>query len=221
MRARFSMLFGLAISLLVANAGWAQGTPFRFQEGVHYVELSKPVSVQDPDKIEVVEVFWYACSHCYSLEPLVRTFEENLADDVNFVRVPAIWQPVMETHARIYYTAKELGVLATVHQGVFNAIHLDRKQLKDVNEVAELFAGYGVKKEDVIKTFSSGEVTEQLKEDYEKVRGYKITGTPQLIVHGRYRVEANQNIRQNDMFNVVEFLVDKIRTEKAQAKGNE
>jgi len=86
--------------------------------------------------------------------------------------------------------------------------------LKDANEVADLFATYGVDKEKVIKTFNSAEVTEQLKSDYEKVRDYKITGTPQLIVHGRYRVEANKNLSQEDMFKVVDFLVDKVRAEK-------
>ena len=208
-----------ALILITAPTIAQDNVPYRYLEGVHYVPLPEAVPVQDPDKVEVVEVFWYACSHCFRLEPIVRNYEEDLADDVNFVRMPAIWQPIMEVHARIYYTAKQLGVLDTVHQGVFNAINLDRKQLKDANEVAELFSSYGVEKEAVLTAFNSADVTSQLKADYEKVRDYKITGTPQLIVHGRYRIEANQQISQNEMFKVVDFLVEKVRSEK-EAQDN-
>jgi len=217
MRGVISKFLLLLALLSVANTINAQNSvPYRYQEGVHYVSLPKAVPVQDPNKIEVVEVFWYACSHCYRLERVVRNYEKKLPDDVNFVRMPAIWQPIMEVHARIYYTAEEMGVLDTVHQGVFNAIHLDRKQLKDANEVADLFATFDIDKDTVIKTFNSGKVTEELKADYEKVKDYKITGTPQLIVDGRYRVEANQSLSQNDMFNVVNFLVDQVRAERKE-----
>ena len=151
----FSLFFtGLFV---VGQVTAQEGVPYRYIEGVHYVELPKAVPVIDPDKIEVVEVFWYACSHCFHLESTVREYEKNLAADVNFVRVPAIWQPIMDAHARIYYTAKELGVLETVHQGVFNAIHLDRKQLKDANEVAMLFATYGIDKDKVLNTKQMGD----------------------------------------------------------------
>ncbi len=194
------------------------GFPARYVDGIHYLTLPTPVPVEDPNKIEVVEVFWYACSHCFRLEPEVHAYEQSLAADVKLVRMPAIWQPIMNIHARIFYTAKQLGVLDTVHQGVFNAIHLDRKQLKSAEEVADLFANYGIDKDKVIKTFSSGAVTEELKNDDEKVRAYQITGTPQLIVDGRYRVEATKNLRQDDMFKVVDFLVGKVRAEKAGAQ---
>jgi thiol:disulfide interchange protein DsbA len=211
----------LSILLCCTTQLWAaEGSiPLRYVEGEHYTVLPEPVSVQVPEKIEVVEVFWYACSHCFRLETAVRNYKENLADDINFVAMPAIWQPIMEVHARIFYTAQELGVLETVHQGVFNAIHLDRKPLQNADEVADLFATYGIDKDKVIKTFNSGAVTDRLKKDFDKVRDYKITGTPQLIVQGRYRVEANKVLSQSDMFNVVDFLVSKVRPEqKDQAK---
>lgn len=209
-------VFIAVLSLVVSLSACSQENSFpaRYLEGVHYTKLSNPVPTSDPEKIEVVEVFWYACSHCYNLEPTVHAFEQNPPSGVKFVRVPAIWQPIMETHARIFYTAEVLGILDDVHQAVFNAIHLNRKPLQSADEVATLFADFGADREEVIKTFNGGEVTQRLKDDMVKVRGYQITGTPQLIVDGRYRVEANRNIRQDDMFSVVNFLVDQIRHEQ-------
>ena len=215
MRSAVSSICLITALLISGLAAAQQGSlPLRYLEGDHYIVLPEPVPVADPDKIEVVEVFWYACSHCFRLEPQVRNFEKNLDEDVNFVHIPAIWQPIMDTHARIFYTAQELGVAETIHQGVFNAIHLDRKQLKDVDEVADLFANYGIDKDKVIKTFSGASVTDKLKQDYDKVRAYQITGTPQLIVDGRYRVEASKSLSQDDMFKVVKFLVNKVRSER-------
>jgi len=202
------------LALSLSACGQESGFPARYIEGVHYTALPKPVPVIDPEKIEVVEVFWYACGHCYNFEPSIRKYEEHLAEDVNFVRIPAIWQPIMETHARIFYTAKQLGILDDVHQAIFNAIHLNGKTLQSANEVADLFAQFGADRDAILKTFDSAEVTKQLRDDNVKVRGYQITGTPQLIVQGLYRVEANRSLAQDDMLKVVDFLVDKVRHEQ-------
>lgn len=205
-------LCALVVSL--SACGQESGFPARYIEGVHYTKLAQPVATIDSDKIEVVEVFWYACGHCYNFEPAIHKYEQSVAGDVNFVRIPAIWQPIMETHARIFYTAQQLGILDDVHQAVFNAIHLNGKTLQTVTEVADLLAQFGADRKAVVDTFNSGDVTKQLRDDTVKVRGYQITGTPQLIVQGRYRVEANRSLVQDDMLKVVDFLVDQIRHEQ-------
>ncbi|MGQ9424856.1 thiol:disulfide interchange protein DsbA/DsbL [Gilvimarinus sp. F26214L] len=206
----------LAIALLSfpVLAQNPQASP-AFREGVHYLVLPEPVPVEDPDKIEVTEVFWYGCSHCFRFEPLVLDWKKDLPEDVNFVQVPAMWSRPMETHARAYYTARQLGILEDVHQAIYDAINVERKRLNSAEEVAELFARHGAEEEETVRVFNSAETTALLKEADTKARGYQITGTPQLIVHGRYRIQSTRQVPHSKMFEVADFLVDKVRAERA------
>jgi hypothetical protein len=63
-----------AILALAASTAWAQAL---YEEGVHYQVLAKEVPTQDPTKIEVTEVFWYGCGHCYTFESLVHHGRKN------------------------------------------------------------------------------------------------------------------------------------------------
>ena len=101
-----------------------------FKEGEHYVRLPNPVRTANPDKIEVAEVFWYGCGHCYSFEPQLQKWHKTLPESVLFVESPAMWNRDMETHARIFYTAKSLGVLDTMHRTIFDAMHIEKLRLK-------------------------------------------------------------------------------------------
>jgi thiol:disulfide interchange protein DsbA len=216
MRIPFTLAIVASVFLSFSNfAAKPQSTPV-YREGVHYHVLPEPVPVADPGKIEVTEVFWYGCSHCYHFEPRVLEWSRNKPEDINFVQIPAMWNGLMEAHARAFYTANQLGIKEDVHQAVYNAINLDRKRLDSAEAVAELFAEFGADRDEVVSLFKSADATTYLKQVDARARAYQITGTPQLIVHGRYRVEASQRVPQNEMFKVVEFLVQKVRGEKAQ-----
>jgi protein dithiol oxidoreductase (disulfide-forming) len=184
-----------------------------YREGVHYHALPEPVAVDNPGNIEVVEVFWYGCGHCFHLEPQVLAWQKSRAGDINFVQIPAMWNSLMEVHARAYYTAKHLGILENVHQALYNALNIDQKLLDSPEAVAALFVQFGADEAEVIKVFESPQATAFLKTADAKARAYQITGTPQLIVDGRYRIEASQSLPQSEMFSVVDFLVEKVRAE--------
>jgi len=188
-----------------------------YREGVHYYVLPEPVEVADPEKIEVTEVFWYGCSHCFHFEPKVLKWSETIPEDINFVHLPAMWSRPMEAHARAFYTAEALGIRDKVHQAMYDAINIDRKRMDKPEEVAALFAEHGADPDEVIKIFNSVDITRALKEADRKARAYQISGTPQIIVHGRYRIEANQRVSHDEMFKVTEFLADKIRAERAES----
>src|SRR5690554_1186638 len=98
------------MSLTALAALPVQAQPAQYTEGRHYEVLSNPVRTSDADKIEVTEVFWYGCQHCYSFEPLITDWEANLPEDVAFVRSPGMWNELMEIHAQIFYAAEALDV---------------------------------------------------------------------------------------------------------------
>ena len=94
----------------------------RFVAGTHYQEIANPVNTKDSSKVEVIEAFWYGCSHCFRFEPLIADWEVNKPDDVDFVRFPALWNGLMKVHAQVYYAAEALNSVNVLHEHIFNCL---------------------------------------------------------------------------------------------------
>ena len=218
LRIRPIALAGLIVALLPALLPLiASAQPDKYVAGKNYMLLDNPVRTRDSSKIEVVEVFWYGCIHCYHFEPLIRQWKKRQADDVDFWQSPAIWNKPMELHARAFYTAKALGVLDKLHEPLFTALLVDRKRLVNTGEVEDLFADYGVERSDFQKEVKSFSVNSQVRQADARARSYKISGTPEVIVNGKYRVTAGLAGGQPQMLDVIDFLIDK---ERAQLAAN-
>src|SRR5690554_7845545 len=112
----FSALLAVA-SLLSIPAHAAD-----YRAGRHYVELNSPVPVSQPGKIEVVELFWYGCPHCYQFEPVLNAWASQLPEDVNFVRVPALFGGIWNTHGQLFITLEAMKVEPRVHDAIFAAL---------------------------------------------------------------------------------------------------
>lgn len=194
----------------------SSATKINYEAGTHYEVLPQPVPTADPSKIEVAEIFWYGCGHCYDFEPLFEAWIQNQPEDVAVVRSPAMWdqQGIMERHARIYYTAKALGVLDKLHTATFEAMNLHRNQLESEEVIAKLFLDNGVSREDFDKTFNSFGVTSAVKQAESRLRGYRTQGTPEIVVNGTYRVSSRMTGGHQGMLDVTTYLIDKIRSEK-------
>jgi thiol:disulfide interchange protein DsbA len=184
--------------------------------GTDYDLITPPVRAVDPGKIEVAEFFWYGCGHCYAFEPILQAWEKTMAKDVSFRRIPAIWQEKMELHAKAYYTAEALGVLDTMNPVLFQAMNVDRKLLGSQAEIAALFAAHGVSEADFTKAFNSFGVSSQVKQAVAIAKSAQITGTPALMVNGKYHVSGSKAGSQANMLKVVDFLIEKERAAKGQ-----
>jgi len=180
-----------------------------YLEGQHYTLLGNPVAVADPKKIEVVELFSYHCGHCFHFEPLLHAWQEKLPADVTLVQMPAYWNPQMESWVKGYYTAQVLGIKDKTHIPVFNAFQLEKKQFTRAMDWANFYSKYGVTAETVVKTYNSFGVNSLFKQAESRLRNnYKATGTPELYVQGKYRVELNDYVKtQQDMLKVADFLI--------------
>ncbi|MEQ8954338.1 MAG: thiol:disulfide interchange protein DsbA/DsbL [Gammaproteobacteria bacterium] len=160
----------------------------RYVAGTHYTEIPAPVKTNDPSKIEVVEAFWYGCSHCFRFEPLIADWEQNKAADVDFVRFPAMWNALMKIHAQIYFAAEALDAVHLVHEPVFNAINLEGNRLQNERQIGELFARHGISREDFEKAFNSFSVRTKVNQAEARMRDYGIRSTPNMIVNGKYLI---------------------------------
>ena len=189
-----------------------------FKDGVDYRTLSKPVLTDvETGQIEVAEVFWYGCPHCYNLEPIVTSWKKTLGPDAVFVRRPGFFGPnIWQTHAQLYYTVRTMGIEDKVHDGIFNEIQNRRNMLKDADAMADfLNERYGIDKKEFVDQFNSFGVNHLLQQAFAKLKGYDLTGVPALIIDGRYVVEPGKAGSLNNMPVVADFLIEKARKERA------
>ena len=206
----------LIISAIFAGASLfgvaAQAEPI--EAGKQYVELSSAVPVSKPGKIEVVELFWYGCPHCYHFEPTINPWIAKLPDDVNFVRVPAMFGGVWDLHGQMFITLQTMGVEAKVHSAVFEAIQKDGKKLATPEEMAEFLATQGVDKDAFLKTYNSFGVKGQVANAKRLGMAYQISGVPALIVNGKYRFDIGSSGGPEQALDVADQLIAKERASK-------
>ena len=191
-----------------------------FKAGTHYEVLPAPVVTHDKNKIEVVELFWYGCGHCFHFAPVFEAWHKKQASDIDVQKQPAMWSPIMTIHAQIFYTAKALGIEDKMHSGLFNAINVEHKRLADPAEIQAFFAKYGVDKATFEKTFSSFGVNSQVKLADSRARSYKMQGTPEIVVNGKYRISSSFSGVGNldKMLVVADYLIAQERQALLKAK---
>ena len=209
------LLFSLLIALLSCSnddqTTFESGNGERFRAGVHYELLDNPTKVRDPSKIEVTEVFWFGCNHCYALEPYIARWKRDIPLDVTFIKSPATWNDMLKTHARIYYTAKALGIEQQFVPAAFNTIQNEGKMLTGNTELEYYFRGFDVEKDRYKAVSTSFGVRNAVDQADKKMKDWKVTGVPSLVVNGKYKVSASRSVRTDELFDVVYFLIEKER----------
>ena len=167
----------------------ASQTEWRYKAGQHYTTLASAQGTSSsPDKVEVAEIFWYGCPHCYEADPLIKSWAAKLPSDVSFVRLPVMWNPTTQIHARLFYTAKALNKLDEMHDTVFREFHVNENRLIEESEIEKLFERFGVSSADFQKTFRSFAVEGQLRRAKDLTARYGVQGVPMMVVNGKFTV---------------------------------
>ena len=206
---RISELFAGLLMISFTTAGWA-AEPY---------QLIKPAQpTHSGDKIEVVEVFWYGCPHCYSLEPYLEDWLKNKPDDVAFRRVPGILGKNWIAHARAYFTAEKLGIVDKIHRPLFDAIHRDRKNIMSESALRDFFAQQGVDKKQFDDIYQSDEVSDMVKSAFSEGQAFGLTGVPAIVVNGKYLTSASQAGGNKELISVIGQLTEQERSAQAAAE---
>ena len=159
-----------------------------------------------PGRVEIAEVFWYACSHCYAIEPKVEAWiRKGKPAYVDYVFIPATWNDMLKTHARIFYTVQLLGK-PQLHDAVFREINVKRNMLDTPAKIEAFFVANGVSKADFQKAFSSFAVESKIRQAEDLNRRYKITGTPTFVVNGKYVTDVRAAGSEDALFDVLGAL---------------
>lgn len=211
MRALLSALLFVASAVLTVGCQAEE----KYQAEKHYFVLPQPVPTSDPNKIEVTEVFWYGCVHCYHYSPNVKEWSEKLPEDVVFVRNPStLGRKQFEVHTRAYYTAKSMNKLDVMHAKLFDAYHKEHKRMTTEREIGDVFEQEGVDREQFRSVFNSFGVISQSMQAQSRNRAYRITGTPSIVVNGKYRIGVESAGSTDAMLEVADFLIEKERNAK-------
>ena len=188
--------------MLLASCG--QVDSFLPVSGVDYVKLptpSEPLRIENyqetlqptSGKVEVIEVFWYACSSCYRFQPYVSELREFYKDEVVYKKIPAPLNPTWTTHSLVFLVAQNLGIQKDVHQEIYRLMHEERRRVSDSEQFLSFFGELGVNPDAVRLSLQSKAVQNNLEEIQKYVTKHRITSVPTLIIDGKYLVPEGNN----------------------------
>jgi thiol:disulfide interchange protein DsbA len=177
-------------------------------EGVDYTVLSKPQAVSNPKSVEVIEFFGYFCPHCKDFDPFISKWATTLPKNTIFRKEHIVWQDNMEAAARMFYVINQMGPArkGAVNTAAFNT--MAARQDFNSADVRKTFATS--QKLDPValeKAYSSYAAASYVTRSKKFTKDYNVTGTPAIIVQGKYAVKANSF---PEMLRVTDELIQQV-----------
>ena len=195
--------------------------PATYREGLEYqrIEPALPLSdAREQGRVEVVEMFFYACPHCYELDPRLKKWLED-KPYVDFYRMPAIVGPTWADQARAFYMAEKLGNSEALHQAMFRSIHEDGEQVYNEYAIMKFFTAQGFDAKEIDELYYSKEIAERVNDARVRTVKYGLRGVPAVIVNGKFKTAPYFVRSQEEMLKVLEELVNRERAEGTEAAG--
>jgi thiol:disulfide interchange protein DsbA len=190
---------------------WVAGTNYR------PLAPAQPTDVA-PDKVEVIEMFWYACPHCYALDPYLESWRKSKPAYIEFRRIPVTWGAVHRAHAQLFYTLQALGKEEAVHAALFSEMNEKKNYMFAQGDERESLAAQvafiksqGISEADFMNAYNSFSVQTNMQKGDELMRRYKVEGVPLLVINGKYVTDVSM---AGSPANVISILNDLAASEK-------
>lgn len=188
----------------------------KFENGADFISLDKPVAVESaPDKVEVIEFFWYACPHCNAFEPRLESWLKVLPRDVSFRRVPVAFRDTFVPQQRLYYALEALGRAEEFQTRIFTAIHVQKIALDTQETIAPWVEKQGIDKAKFLELYNSFGISTKARKAKQLQDMYRIDGVPSLGIAGRYYTDGTLAKNMDRALQVTEFLITEARRTKA------
>ena len=195
----------IAISIFVFFTSTSQA---EFVAGKNFIVIEKPVETETGEKVEVRELFWYFCPHCFSVHPMLEDWMKTMDSSAQLVLQPAVF-PGWEYGSTFYYVLEELGELDRLHSALFNAIHIQKLNFKTQQDFVTWLSLNGVNEDNANKVYESFPVKVAVNKAKANTYKYRITGVPAFIVNGKYMVNSTSAGSQEKIFEVIDYLIQK------------
>ena len=208
--------FLTALMLIVSTSVMAD-TP---QNGTEFSQTAQIIPTDNPSKIEVTELFWYGCPHCYALEPQLAAWVKALPKDVTFKRVPGLPRPDWAPMAKAFYVMESLGLSEKLHSKLFEALHKQKAFLPNDEKatIDWITKESGLDRKKVETEFNSFSLNTKLNQSAQIFRASGATGVPTLIIDGKYITSVTMAGGNQEVFNVANYIIENIRKDKAAKK---
>jgi len=187
------------------------------QSGIEFMPTQQAIPTENAAKIEVTELFWYGCPHCYHLEPQLAAWVKKLPKDVEFKRVPGIARPDWAQGAKAYYAMETLGLTEKLHSALFDAIQKQRtvKPNDDAALIDWITKQSGLDRKKVEEAYNSFSVNTKIMRATQIFRASGATGVPSLIIEGKYLTSSTLAGSNEDALKTAEYLIEKVRAEQS------
>lgn len=178
----------LTVPIIIIGIRMAGSADASAELAGRFESLETPQATETPGKVEIVDVFSYACPHCFSFLPVMEAYKQSKPDYVEVRHMPAIFNERWAAFARAFYTAQVLGIEERIHRPLFEAIHEKNRRLESADDFMAFFAEFGVSNDEFRNAWSSFGVDSLVRKSDVMQRRYGVRSTPTLIVNGKYRV---------------------------------
>ena len=207
---KHSLILGILLcSILVLPQAWAES---KYDDELHYFAIFPSQPGGEGDRVQVLEFFWYACPHCYDLEPHLEAWLKNKPDNIDFDRVPAMFQRsdvVMQ--AKTYYALRLMGLDEKLNEVIFHTIHKQDNKLRTQEEMEKLLSGHGVDLDAYRKAMKSFAVQTQARRAAVLAERVDVRGVPAIVVDGKYRTGG---LDARLTMEVTDYLIDRVKKER-------
>lgn len=212
--------FLAVFALLLSSHAFADAPATSFKQGQDFDLTTQVIPTDSQNKIEVVELFWYGCPHCYHMEPVLSAWVKKLPADVVFKRIPALPRAEWAPMAKAFYAMEALGVSEKLHTSLFDAIH-KTKTLDPTNEVATMAwitSQSGLDKAKVEEAFKSFSMNTKLNRASQYFRATGATGVPSIIIDGKYITSSTMAGDNDKALKVADYIIGNLRKDNAKKK---
>ena len=175
-----------------------------------YIQISNQKQTES-DKIIIYEFFWYGCPHCYNIEPTIDKIEANLKKDTILIKVPVALRDTWEVHAKAYYALQQMKLDDDLHEKIFSEIHVNSNRLDTEEKFINFLNEEGQDAQKFSKILNSFGTELRVNKATRLANQYQITSVPTLIINGKYRTSGSHVSSYEELYDVVQLLVDKER----------
>ena len=177
-----------------------------YELGKDYQLIDNPLPVRQDGMVEVSEIFWYGCNHCYSFESTINNWDANKPDYVKFSKMPVTWSQIHQLHASLYHTIEALKLGKGAHTAVFTTIHKENNFLGSQRSVIKFLSKLGVDEEKSKQYLNSFAVKQKVSRGIQVSKQLRITSVPMIIVDGKYMIVSKPS--RQEMLEVLDYVVE-------------
>ena len=186
--------------------------------GKDYLEIKPAQPTDTGNKVEVVEIFSYMCSHCNEFEPMIAAWVKRLPVDTQFRRMPVVFgRASWETLARSYYALEAIGDIEKIHPKIFSAIHDDNVILQQKDVLMDWMEKQGIDRKKFGSAYDSFSMGGKIQRSNQRAQSYGISGVPSIVIDGKYMISTTQAGNYENMLKIADELLKQVRAGKGAA----